>query len=275
MTDDEDLIESDAPSRSVSKLRQRLELLVPPRVGRRFLGGVTLGALALGLVAGYLAGSTAGDDGSESTQSGTESGGSDEPRFVPYIPEGSPFDEGVVIFTGGAAVLTLDDLIALGERPLPQSVQPGVNVASALDGLCADPHALPPGPVANNGAVGAARFELTDAMLSELISPDLDVLAASTLRAEVQLAQTCADSDVLTVDTEGVLEGIGDEYASFTVRRTDPDSGAVTTGYVILVRVGGQLIEVSLTSEGEMEKAEGLTRTMRIAEAAVTRFLTG
>lgn len=261
---EDDLIESDEASPTMSRLRQRLGVLVPPRVGRRFLGGVTVTALALGLVAGYLVGQSPENQEADVASRSSAPG---DLNNIPFVPEGTPLDEGVP-FTLHGGLLTLEDLTALGEQPRPRGT--GLNAASGLAGLCAGAD-----PATVNGALSAVSFDLADALLRELISPDLDVLAASTLRGEVQLAQNCAASDDLTAQTEGVLDGIGDEYAAFTVRRTDPASGAVTTSYVILVRVGGQLIEVSLTPGDVTDVPDGLTRALRIAEAAVTRVRTG
>ncbi|MDQ3732670.1 MAG: hypothetical protein M3400_01500 [Actinomycetota bacterium] len=264
---EEDLIEPDEPSPTLSKLRQRLDVLVPPRVGRRFLGVVTVTALALGLVAGYLVGQSPGD--------GVGADASHDLNNIPFVPEGELNQERVIVFTVGSSLLTPEDLTALGEQPVPSVTPP----ASGLAGVCAadDTQGLPtgPDPLPETGSIGAVTFELTDASLSELISPDLDVLASSTLSAEVELARNCANSGNLTVETEGVLRGVGDEYAPFTVRRTDPASGEVTTSYVVLVRVGGQLIEVSLTTDPGLYTHDGLTRALRIAEAAAARLLGG
>ncbi|MBA3339136.1 MAG: hypothetical protein H0T54_05215 [Geodermatophilaceae bacterium] len=194
------------------------------------------------------------------------------------MPDGSPLDEGVVVFALGNGLLNLEDLSALGERALPWRGELGVT--SGLDGLCGTVRGpavtpLPDGAVAGASAAGAVEFILASASLSEIISADLDTLAASTLRGRVQLAQDCPSSNGLTLQTDGIINGIGDEYAVFTVERTAAVSGVVETGFVVLVRVGGRLIEVSLTPEGAADVPDGLHRALRIAEAAVGRMLAG
>lgn len=275
---EEDLIESEGPSPRTAGIRRRLDRLVPQRVGRRLLGGFTAAALALGLVAGYLVGHSPSADSTDNAtgQSATATG----PDSIPFVPDGSPLDEGVIIFTLANGLLSLQDLNQMGERALPLRNEGGV--ASGLDGLCGtvrgpEVRPLPVGAVdAGAHPAGTVSFVVAGAALNEIIGVDLATLAASTLRGQVQLAQDCASTDSLTVRTDGVVNGLGDEYAVFTVARTDPNDGVSRTGVVILVRVGGQLVEVSLAPEGgRNDVADGLNRAMRIAEVAVARMLGG
>ncbi len=273
MSDDqEDLIESDEPSPTMRKVRRRLDLLIPATVGRRVLAVVTAIALALGLAAGYLVGHPRGDGADLATRLSTETGVARDLNNIPFVPE-VQIEDGVLVYDLAVALLTVEDLAALGEQPLPS----GFQIATGLAGLCSDPQTdpSPGGSVIEDTAVGGVTYDLADGALSEVISADLDILAASTLSGQVQLAQDCSNGSSRTVETEGVLSGIGDEYAAFTVHRTDPASGAVTTSYVVLVRQGGQLIEVTLTSDTGVVLPDGMVRAIRIAEAAVTRMLTG
>ena len=272
---EEDLIESDEPSPTVHWFGRRLDQLLPARVGRRFLGAVTVTALALGLGAGYLVGAAPWNDGREGVGDSSTAADNELNNLIPLnIEEAVPSPgDGVIVYSTVGGLLTVEDLTALGELPLTS----GLAGSSGLAGLCAaEPAATPTGadPGTENGAASGITFELADAWLSELVSPDLDVLAASTLRARVELAQSCGTS-AFTAQTEGVETGIGDEYAAFTVRDTDPASGALSTGFVILVRVDSHLIEVFLAPTGDADLFDGLNRALRIAEAAVERMLTG
>ncbi|MBA3339137.1 MAG: hypothetical protein H0T54_05220 [Geodermatophilaceae bacterium] len=67
---DEDLIESDKPSSRMAGIHRRLDLLIPATFGRKFLGSVTIAALALGLVAGYLVGHLPGRSAAEQAANG-------------------------------------------------------------------------------------------------------------------------------------------------------------------------------------------------------------
>lgn len=274
----EDLIESDVPSARTTEIRRRLELLVPATVGRKFLGGIAVAALATGLVAGFLVGNVFGTERADPPQ--TQTGPPPDGGYIPIVPYNrlEEMDQGIIVFSADAGFLTLQDLTGLGEAALPGGY--GLADISGLDGLCAIASSpervpLPRGPSPEHSVFASASFRLAGATLTEQIGPDLNVLAASTLRGTVELAQNCPSSDDLTVSTEGIQSGIGDEYAVFTVRRPDPASGEIETSIVVLVRVGGQLIELSLTPEGGNEVPDGLTRAMAIAKAAVARMLGG
>lgn len=271
---EEDLIESDEPSPTAHWFGRRLDQLLPARVGRRFLGAVTVTALALGLGAGYLVGAAPWNDGRDGAGDSSTAADS-ELNNIPFTSEETVLSQenGVIVYSTVGGLLTLEDLTALGELPLNSRLEG----SSGLAGLCAaEPEATPTGadPGTENGAAGGITFEFADGWLSELIGPDLDILAGSTLRGTVELAQTCGTS-AFTAQTDGVETGIGDEYAAFTVRDTDPASGAVSTGFVILVRVDGQLIEVFLAPTGDADLFDGLNRALRIADAAVARMLSG
>jgi len=118
-------------------------------------------------------------------------------------------------------------------------------------------------------------FLLAGASLTERIGPDLDVLAPSTLRGTVELARSCSATGGVTVRTDGIQTGIGDEYAVFSVDRVDPATGVARMSIVVLIRVGGRLIELTLSSAGSAEVPDGLARALAIAEAAVARIVVG
>ncbi len=273
---DEDLIESEPPSPRTSELRRRLEILVPATVGRHVLAAVAAAVLALGLVAGFLVGNqTPPNERTDSTE--MQDGGTTEAGYIPIVPEGSPLEEEFVVLSVGAEFLTLDDLSALGETVLPGGY--GLGVTSGLDGLCgvlSGPEVIrvPATPRGEFTVLNSASFVLPSAILTERISPHLDVLAASTLRGTVELARSCPHAGGLTLQTEGIQTGIGDEYAVFILSRPDPESGDIKTSIVILLRVGGRLVELTLSPEGVTEVPDGLTRALRIAEVAVTRMMT-
>ncbi len=274
---DEDLIESEPPSPRTSELRRRLDMLVPATVRRNVLAAVAAAVLVLGLVAGFLigAGTAPGEriDSAQDQEVPTPDAG-----YIPIVPEGSPLGEEFVILSVGGEFLTLDDLAGLGETVLPGGY--GLGVTSGLDGLCgvlSGPEVIrvPATPRGEYTRLNSASFVLPSATLTQRISPHLDVLAASTLRGTVELARSCPNAGGLTLQTEGVQTGIGDEYAVFILSRPGLASGEIKTSIVILFRVGGRLVELTLSPEGVTVVPDGLTRALRIAEVAVTRMMTG
>jgi len=268
---DEDLIESEPPSTRTSELRRRLDLLVPASVGRKTFGASTAAGLAFGLAVGFLVGNISGAEPTERT----------EPTQT-QAQEGAPPDgareEAVVVVAFGAGFLTFQDLSTVGETVL--SGRYGMADTPGLDGLCGmagrpESIPVPQGPGGQYTVFGSASFVLVGATLTQRIGPDLDVLAASTLRGTVELAQSCSDGGDVTVRTDGIQTGIGDEYAVFSVDRVDPTTGEIKRSIVVLVRVGGRLVELTLTSESSAEVPDGLARVLRIAELAASRMLAG
>jgi hypothetical protein len=274
---DKDLLESEPASARVSEFRRRLELLVPAMVSRTLVAGIAAATLVLGLVAGFLVGNGTGTADPQAAQTGAPPDGD----YIPIVPEGSPLDEvqSVIVLSTAVGSLTNEDMASAGEVVSPTRSSALV-VTSGLAGLCGivstpDVVPLPEGPGVGYGVLGSVAFQLADATLAERIGPNLDVLAASTLRATVELVRSCSTSDDPTVTTEGIQAGIGDEYAVFTVGRPDAGSGVIATSIVALVRVGGQLVELTLSPEGRTEVTDGLARALRIAEVAVMRILAG
>lgn len=274
----EDLIESEPVSARGTEMRRRLELLAPASMSRRLVAGIVAATLVLGLAAGFLVGSVYGPD--KTAALGADGAPGPDPGYIPIVPEGSPLeqDQRIIVLSPAPGSLTIEDLASVGETVLPLAT--ALEVTSGLDGLCgsvSSPEAMPfpQGPGVGYGVLGSLAFRTADATVRQRIGPDLDVLAASTLRGTVELARSCGNSDGLTVQTEGVVNGIGDEYAIFTVSRLNPVSGLVETSIVVLVRVGGQLVEIALTPEGAVAVPDGLGRALRIAEVAVTRMLAG
>lgn len=270
---DEDLIESESPSTRGSEIRRRVTVLVPPMVGRKVLGGTAVAALALGLVAGFLVGS--GSAPEPTVQSGIQEGAPPDGNYIPIVPDGSPLQGEYVVFTVDADLLNVADLLAAGEATASVGGY-GLDVASGLEGLCGVARRPVPVPAPDDITVqdilGATSFILDGATLTERVGPDLNVLSASTLRATIELLRNCSSPDGMTVQTDGIQTGIGDEYVVFTVVRPDPVSRATAISIVVQVRVGGQLLEVSLIPDGGTEVPDGLARALRIAEAAVARL---
>ncbi len=271
----EDLIESDAPSSATTTLRRRLERLVPPVVGRKVVG-TAAAALVLGLAAGLLVDNVFGSEQEAARQA--QKGAGPPGGYIPIVPDGSPLEEdGVVVLSLSSALLTRQDLAGLGETALPGSYGSAESAESdQLCGLSGSPETVPfpPGAGVEYTVFDSVSFVLAGASLTERIGPDLDVLSASTLRARIELARNCSSTG-LTVSTEGVQAGIGDEYAVFTVERTDPASSSMQSSILVLVRVGDQLVELTLSAVGGPGLPDGLTRALRIAEVAVARILNG
>ncbi|MBA3801267.1 MAG: hypothetical protein H0X18_19720 [Geodermatophilaceae bacterium] len=272
----EDLIESEAASSATTEIRRRLERVVPPMVSRKVVGGIAAAALVLGLVIGFLVDTFFGTE-KEAALQAQESAGPPG-GYIPIVPDGSPLEEdGVVVLSLSSALLTRQDLAGLGETALPGSYGSAESAESdQLCGLSGSPETVPfpPGAGVEYTVFDSVSFVLAGASLTERIGPDLDVLSASTLRARIELARNCSSTG-LTVSTEGVQAGIGDEYAVFTVERTDPASSSMQSSILVLVRVGDQLVELTLSAVGGPGLPDGLTRALRIAEVAVVRMLIG
>lgn len=268
---DEELIESGAPSARSTEIRRRLGMLVPRSIGRRLVAGIVAATLVLGLMAGFLVG--------RSYETGMAALGPHAVALsdivtIPFVPAYNVIEEGVIVFSLAADLLLPDDLLDVGETKVLYGPTRR-DIASGLDGLCGNSLALEPIPAPGLNPISSKSFTLDSATLTEQIRPDLGVLAASTLRGSVELARSCGITDAQTVQTEGLAEGIGDEYAAFTVSSLNPTTGQVETSIVILIRVGGRLLEISLAPDGGVEVPDGLARALRIAEIAVTRMLAG
>ncbi len=278
---DDDVIESGSSSARTTELRRRFDLLVPATVGRKTLSGIGAAILVLGLAAGFLVGNHVGSGPTALTEP-TESAQAHEGApldgsYIPIIP-GRAVEEAVVVVAFGAGFLNPLDLEDIGEAVLSSSY--GLVEPSGLDGLCggvsgSESAPYPQGPSGENTVFGSVSFLLAGTSLTERIGPDLDVLAPSTLRGTVELAGSCSTTGGVTVRTDGIQTGIGDEYAVFSVNRVDSATGVARTSIVVLIRVGGRLIELTLSSAGTAEVPDGLARAMRIAEVAVTRMLAG
>jgi len=278
---DDDVIESESPSARTTELRRRFDLLVPATVGRKTLSGIGAAALVLGLAAGFLVGNNVGTEPTaltEPTESGqAQEGPPPDGGYIPIIPDRA-VEEAVVVVAFGAGFLNPLDLEDIGEAVLSSSY--GLVEPSGLDGLCGvvsgpESAPFPQGPSGEYTVFGSVSFVLAGASLTERIGPDLDVLAPSTLRGTVELAQSCSATGGVTVRTDGIQTGIGDEYAVFSVDRVDPATGVARTSIVVLIRVGGRLIELTLSSAGSAEVPDGLARALAIAEAAVARIVVG
>ncbi|MDQ4038421.1 MAG: hypothetical protein M3313_08750, partial [Actinomycetota bacterium] len=234
--------------------------------------------LMLGLAAGFLVGIAYGPE--KTAALGVDSVPGPDTGYIPIDPNGSPLeqDQPIIVLSPAPGSLTIEDLASVGETVLPRAS--ALEGSSGLDGLCgivSSPEAVPfpQGPGVGYGVLRSLAFRLVDATVRERIGPDLDVLAASTLRGTVELARSCRNGEGLTVQTEGIAAGIGDEYATFRVSRLNPASGLVETSIVVLVRVGGQLIEIALSPEGAVAVPDGMARALRIAGVAVSRMLAG
>ena len=278
-SDSEDMIESKPKSGHGTEMRRRLALLVPASMGRRLVAGIAAATLVLGLVAGFLVGNISGAEPTERmepTQAQAQEGAPPDGGYIPIIPDGAREEAVVVAF--GAGFLNPLDLEDIGEAVLSSSY--GLVEPSGLDGLCGvvsgpESAPFPQGPRGEYMVFGSVSFVLAGASLTERIGPDLDVLAPSTLRGTVELAQSCSATGGVTVRTDGIQTGIGDEYAVFSVDRVDPATGVARTSIVVLIRVGGRLIELTLSSAGSAEVPDGLARALVIAEAAVARIVVG
>ena len=278
-SDSEDMIESKPKSGHGTEMRRRLALLVPASMGRRLVAGIAAATLVLGLVAGFLVGNISGAEPTERmepTQAQAQEGAPPDGGYIPIIPDGAREEAVVVAF--GAGFLNPLDLEDIGEAVLSSSY--GLVEPSGLDGLCGvvsgpESAPFPRGPSGEYTVFGSVSFLLAGASLTERIGPDLDVLAPSTLRGTVELAQSCSATGGVTVRTDGIQTGIGDEYAVFSVDRVDPATGVARTSIVVLIRVGGRLIELTLSSAGSAEVPDGLARALVIAEAAVARIVVG
>lgn len=275
-SDSEDMIESKPKSGHGTEMRRRLALLVPASMGRRLVAGIAAATLVLGLVAGFLVGSVYVPE--QTAALGVDAVPGPDAGYIPIVPGDSVLahEDGVIVFTTVSEFLTTDDLQDAGETPASAGAM-SVDFTSGLDGLCGNEPSpgREPVPAPRVNPIATTSYRLSGATLTEHIGPDLGVLAASTLRGTVELVGSCGNGDGLTVQTDGIEAGIGDEYVVFTVVRSDRDPGVVETSVVVLVRVGGQLVEIALTPDGAGEVPDGFNRALRIAEVAVARMLAG
>ncbi|MGI8627132.1 MAG: hypothetical protein ACR2J5_11280 [Geodermatophilaceae bacterium] len=272
----EDMIESKPKSGHGTEMRRRLALLAPVSMGRKLVAGIVAVALVLGLVAGFLVGSVYGPE--QTATLGIDAVPGPDAGYIPIVPGDSVLaqEDGVIVFTTVSEFLTTDDLQDAGETPASAGAM-SVDFTSGLDGLCGNEPSpgREPVPAPRVNPIATTSYRLSGATLTEHIGPDLGVLAASTLRGTVELVGSCGNGDGLTVQTDGIEAGIGDEYATFTVSRLNPGSGLGETSIVVLVRVGERLLEIALSPDGAVAVPDGLARALRIAEVAVSRMLAG
>lgn len=276
--DDDDVIESAAPSTRSSALQRRLDRVIPPTVSRSWLGGTAISALAIGLIVGLLVAESpppqvvAEPVPAEQQSSSAPAGG-----YIPIVPYSSLDEEAILALSIGSGYLSQGDLAAIGETALLGTIAMGPTyAASRLCGIPDNEESLPSPPVVTTADVlsSSAQFLIAGATLIEWISPYLGSLSSATLQDRVELATNCdGTAEGLTVTTAGSQADIGDEFALFVVQRPDLDTGVVMTSYLVLVRVGGQLVELSMTPVGDAEIADAEERILAIAQAAVTRML--
>ncbi len=265
---DDDLIASDEPSRLSAGFQHAIDRFIPAQVGRGLLGAVTVAALVLGGFGGYLIGKP-GNRASDPGQS--QADGSVQDERIP-LPLGE--SDAVLVGSSADAYLTVADLTSSGETTL--AVTLGLGNVAEPDRVCGVrfgpeiPIQAPPRVPA--AVVNAVSFALADATVTERISADLDVLAASTLRARVQLAGNCPNNQGFYTSTDGVRSGIGDEYAIIEAVILGVAPEQYSALVVILVRIGGRLIEISMAAQDSPDVPDIVRRLMRIAGAAVTRM---
>lgn len=276
--DDEDVIESAAPSRRSTAIQRRVDRLIPRTVSRSWLGGTAISALATGLIVGLLLAESPPpvpvvETAPAEQQAGSFSGGG----YLPIVPYSSVDEETLIALSLGSGYLSLADLAAIGENALLGGVAMGPTyAANRLCGIPDNEAALPSPPVVTTADAlsSSAQFLIAGARLIEWISPYLGSLASATLQDRVELATNCdGTAEGLTVTTTGSQLGVGDEYALFAVQRPDLDTGVLMTSYLVLVRVGGQLVELSMAPVDDSEIADGEARILAIAGAAVARML--
>lgn len=274
---EEDLIESVSPSKTSTELRRRVDTLFPATVGRKVLGTFVAAALVLGMVAGFLFGTST--QRGELPSAGDQAVVGADGGLIPVVPDGARLEAGVLVYTLGADFLTVADLETVGEQAAGIGGAYEPDGASALVGRCgrveAVPETVPPLDYETGyAAFGSIAFTLVDAGLTQRISPDLDVFSASTLRGTVELARSCPTDADVTVRTEGVQTGIGDEYAVFIIGTPGATPDTIEGSISVIVRVGGQLMELTLTPT-QSEVSDAVGRALRIAEVAVERLLAG
>lgn len=174
------------------------------------------------------------------------------------------------------ALLSSADLSSIGEAAAREAdVLAG---RSAVPPLCGRSIGQPASAAAIT--FPARMFEIGGATMTEIIwSRRTEAEAAGILLTLVTQAQRCPAAstvyeDDLTVLTSGLQPGIGAQHARFDL--IGPADGPVQDiVVVVLVQLGADLIEISL-SPAEGVAAPGLDRRVeRIAEAAAARVLAG
>jgi len=255
----EDLIESVSRPKPAWRLQVDKVIRGPRAVGVLLVCGLVVGALS-----GYLV-------------------GHNNPRVLDGISVPSPGLEAFVEFQQGApdvdaygpppmTTLTTEDVAALGENVTRQvTVLMG---RSVIPTLCRTSVGQPGYNNVAGPAYSSIAFNVDGGRITQLVWPRTDEVQATatlqTLDLQARLCPTVADSSV-TMVTDGVQTGIGDEYAVFHTRPTSSEPSALFAT-AVLVRVGSDLIEVSFTSASESPSAEA--RCLAAAAAAV-RVATG
>jgi len=259
---DEDLIES--PPRPPSAWQGRAQRLL-----RRPAAGAAL--LVIGLIAGSVSGYVVGQN---------------DPVILGGIYQ---YSQGFTVFTASPPPepfidetygrtplpsLTAEELAALGENVSRQfSV---LAARSAIPVLCAQIAGPADATYPNDQNVRypSTVFEVDGGTIAQLVRPHFDAAAASgALQTLVSRAGQCpaVPNARATIVSGGVQSGIGDEYAIFSRTPTGPDEFFAT---VVLVRVGPELIEMSLTSD-VVAAPDAEARCIRAARAAVQKALGG
>lgn len=170
--------------------------------------------------------------------------------------------------------LDREELAALGENVSRQfSV---LAARSAIPVLCAQIAGPADATYPNDQNVRypSTVFEVDGGTIAQLVRPHFDAAAASgALQTLVSRAGQCpaVPNARATIVSGGVQSGIGDEYAIFSRTPTGPDEFFAT---VVLVRVGPELIEMSLTSD-VVAAPDAEARCIRAARAAVQKALGG
>ena len=259
---DEDLIES--PPRSPSAWQGRAQRLL-----RRPAAGAAL--LVIGLIAGSVSGYVVGHNDPVIL------GGIYQYSRGFTVVTASPPPEPFIDETYGRTPLpslTAEELAALGENVSRQfSV---LAARSAIPILCAQIAGPADATYPNDQNVQypSTVFEVDGGTIAQLVRPHFDAAAASgALQTLVSRAGQCpaVPNARATIVSGGVQSGIGDEYAIFSRTPTGPDEFFAT---VVLVRVGPDLIEMSLTSD-VVAAPDAEARCIRAARAAVQKALGG
>jgi len=259
---DEDLIES--PPRPPSAWQGRAQRLL-----RRPAAGAAL--LVIGLIAGSVSGYVVGHNDSVIL------GGIYQYSRGFTVVTASPPPEPFIDETYGRTPLpslTAEELAGLGENVSRQfSV---LAARSAIPILCAQIAGPADATYPNDQNVQypSTVFEVDGGTIAQLVRPHFDAAAASgALQTLVSRAGQCpaVPNARATIVSGGVQYGIGDEYAIFSRTPTGPDEFFAT---VVLVRVGPDLIEMSLTSD-VVAAPDAEARCIRAARAAVQKALGG
>ena len=259
---DEDLIES--PPRPPSAWQGRAQRLL-----RRPAAGAAL--LVIGLIAGSVSGYVVGHN--DPVILGGIYQYSQGFTLVTASPPPEPFIDETYGRTPLPS-LTADELAALGENVSRQfSV---LAARSAIPVLCAQIAGPADATYPNDQNVRypSTVFEVDGGTITQLVRAYFDAAAASgALQTLVSRAGQCpaVPNARATIVSGGVQSGIGDEYAIFSRTPTGPDEFFAT---VVLVRVGPELIEMSLTSD-VVAAPDAEARCIRAARAAAQKALGG